>query len=142
MDREKLKQELARDEGVRLEAYEDSVGIWTIGVGHMLGADQRMTRITPLECAALFDMDIDEAVARVVVIISSQIALYPENDVRLRALVNMSFNLGNRLLGFKKFLAAYNAQDWKTAAKEMMDSKWAQQVGERAVRLRNMILNG
>ena len=139
MDREKLKQELTRDEGIKLEAYEDSVGIWTIGVGHMLGADRRMSRITPRECAALFDMDIDEAVARVVLLMSG---VENVSDARLRALINLSFNLGNRLLGFKKFLAAFSVGDWKTAAKEMMDSRWAQQVGPRAERLRDMVLNG
>jgi len=61
----------------------------------------------------------------------------------------MAFNLGARLLEFKKFLAAYNARDWKTAADEMMASKWANQVGDglggrldRAERLRAMILEG
>ena len=41
---------------------------------------------------------------------------------------------------FKKFIAGVNAGDWKTAAVEMMDSRWAKQVGDRAVRLRNRIL--
>jgi lysozyme len=139
MDRQKLKEELKRDEGIRLEAYLDSVGIWTIGVGHMLGP-KRMTQITPDECEALLDYDISLAASRATMIVN--VAFTPEDDVRFRAVVNMSFNLGDRLKGFKKFLAAYNIKDWDTAAREMMDSKWARQVGPRAVRLRDMILEG
>ena len=55
----------------------------------------------------------------------------------------MCFNLGYpRLSKFKKFLAAARNEDWETAADEMMDSKWATQVGDRAVRLREKMLNG
>ncbi len=63
-----------------------------------------------------------------------------QGETRERALVNMAFNLGGRLAGFKKFLKAVNARDWPTAAVEMMDSKWATQVGDRATRLRDQIL--
>jgi lysozyme len=56
--------------------------------------------------------------------------------------VNMCFNLGEpRLSKFKKFIAAINEENWETAAAEMLDSRWAQQVGERAVRLSKRILS-
>ncbi len=56
-------------------------------------------------------------------------------------LVDMCFNLGlSGLLQFKKTLAAFEAQDWKTTATEMMDSRWATQVGRRATNLRDMVL--
>jgi lysozyme len=143
MDRQKLKEELKRDEGIRLKAYQDTVGLWTIGVGHLLGVEQRMSDITAGEASALLDYDINIAIERAIQLIDPPLAIpLPGDDVRLRALVNMSFNLGGRLAGFKKFLAAYNARDWETAAKEMMDSRWAEQVGSRAVRLRDMILEG
>ena len=55
----------------------------------------------------------------------------------------MGFNLGiTRLLKFKKFLAALEQHDWETAAVEMMDSRWATQVGPRATRLRDRVLLG
>lgn len=60
-----------------------------------------------------------------------------------RVIANMAFNLGiNRLLKFKKFLGALQEHDFETAAVEMMDSKWATQVGPRATRLRDRILKG
>lgn len=142
INRDLLKQELMRDEGVRLESYQDSVGLWTIGVGHLLGPTRRMTTITRDEMWALLEHDIDIALDGTH-LLATRWGNPEFSSARGRALVNMAFNLGvNRLAGFKKFLAAYKAGDWKTAAKEMMDSRWAQQVGPRADRLRDMILNG
>jgi lysozyme len=138
MDHEKLRNELIRDEGWKQLAYQDTVGLWTIGVGHLLGADKRMTVITPDETRALLASDINFAEVMVFNLVSTKNA----GPVRERALVNMAFNLGNRLAGFKKFLAAVSAEDWKQAGVEMMDSKWAKQVGERANRLRIMIETG
>ena len=45
-----------------------------------------------------------------------------------------------RLSKFKNFIAGVNDRDWTRAAEEMMDSRWATQVGDRAIRLRNQIL--
>jgi lysozyme len=55
----------------------------------------------------------------------------------------MTFNMGvGRLSGFKNFLAAMAAGDWKTARNEMLDSTWAKQVGARAQRLAIQIDTG
>jgi len=54
----------------------------------------------------------------------------------------MCFNLGApRLSKFKKFIAAINQEEWVEAAMEMMDSKWARQVGPRAERLKQIVLD-
>ena len=45
-------------------------------------------------------------------------------------------------MGFKKFLAAMEAGEWETAGVEMLDSKWAEQVGPRSTRLRDLLLEG
>ena len=53
----------------------------------------------------------------------------------------MCFNLGYpRLSKFKNFLGGLEKQDWKKASEEMMDSRWANQVGPRANRLSNRML--
>jgi lysozyme len=136
-----LKDELVRDEGLRLVSYRDSVGLWTIGVGHLLGEKQRMTEITKDEAMALLNIDMDLAELRVVKLLGF-VGFGLLGEVRQRALVNMAFNLGGRLAGFKKFIAAVNTRDWATAGREMADSQWAKQVGDRAVRLRQMIETG
>ena len=65
------------------------------------------------------------------------------SDARQRVCVNMCFNLGlTRLLGFKKFIAAMETGQWETAGVEMLDSKWSRQVGDRSIRLRDLLLEG
>lgn len=140
MDRAKLREELVKDEGQKLHAYRDSVGLYTIGVGHLLGNTPRMLDITVGESAALLDRDIDNAEALAWSLVQNQEVW--GNDVRSRAMVNMAFNLGNHLLTFKDFLVAVNASEWEHAAAEMLDSRWAKQVGARAERLAQMIASG
>jgi lysozyme len=139
VDRDLLRKELIRDEGLRLTAYQDSVGLWTIGVGHLLGEVKRMAIITREEAFALLEPDIDTAlkIAKTLVPTFDQLA-----EPRQRVLVNMSFNLGNRLMGFKVLLARIAAEDWPGASGAMGNSKWATQVGDRAVRLQEMMVSG
>ncbi len=134
-------KDLMRDEGVRQEAYRDSVGLWTIGCGHLLGdgAHPRMTVITDDEVEALLQWDVNEAVRRA----SSYVLNWTSLDVvRQDALINMAFNLGNRLGAFSKFLKAVNDRNWPLAGVEMLNSRWAKQVGQRAIRLQHMIETG
>ena len=135
---DELRRDLMRDEGLKLTAYKDSLGYFTIGVGHLLGTTQRMSEITTAEAFALLEADVAEAAYRVKGLFGD-LELDP---VRLRALTNMAFNLGNRLGDFKHFIAAVKAGDWLAAGQNMSDSLWAKQVGARAVRLRAMIETG
>jgi len=146
MHRARLLEELMLDEGVIHEIYNDHLGYPTFGVGHLitekdeehgkpLGTPVSEERVT--EC---LNADVD--------IVCAELDKNMEwwrglNDTRQRVMANMCFNLGYpRLSKFKKFLAAVQEEDWETAAVEMMDSKWATQVGDRAVRLREKMLNG
>ena len=62
----------------------------------------------------------------------------PENVQK--AVIDMSFNLGaTKLAGFAKTRAALINKDYKEASKQMMDSKWAKQVGKRANTLSDMV---
>lgn len=143
MNRRLLKDELIRDEGLKLEAYQDSVGLWTIGVGHLLGEEKRMTKITMAEAMALLEMDIDSAL---------QIAfrfcpeLFPgeseKYDVRARALTNMAFNLGDRIFQFQNTRHFLRLAMYSAGAENMLDSKWAGQVGDRAKRIAKLIETG
>ena len=65
------------------------------------------------------------------------------NDVRQEVLANMRFNLGlANLRKFKRMIAALERRDWVDASREMLDSKWATQVGNRAIRLSNAMRTG
>tara|TARA_R110002167_G_scaffold98602_1_gene259217 strand:- start:292 stop:657 length:366 start_codon:yes stop_codon:yes gene_type:complete len=65
------------------------------------------------------------------------------SDVRIDALIDICFNLGlPRFLKFAKALAALEQREYDLAADEFMDSRWAKQVGNRAVTVSNMIRTG
>lgn len=136
MNRDLLIEELKRDEGVELKAYQDTVGIWTIGIGRNL----QDVGVSMEEAEFLLSNDIDVAVNDLQRTFDWFEGL---SGARQRVCINMCFNLGlTRLLGFKKFLAAMEAGDWKTAGVEMLDSKWARQVGVRSTRLRDLVVEG
>ncbi len=136
MNREQLIQELKRDEGVVLTLYKCSAGKNTIGVGR--NVDDR--GITEDESDYLLSNDIDLCVKE----LEGTFPWFQTlSDTRQRVMVNMCFNLGlSRLMGFRKFLAAMEAGEWETAGVEMLDSKWARQVGPRSTRLRDLVLEG
>lgn len=124
-------EELKLDEGCRLEAYKDSEGIWTIGYGHTPAKEGQ--RVTIEEAGELLDDDFGAAVVDAEAVCPAFAGL---DGPRKGVLVNMAFNLGRkRLSGFRKFLDAVNSGDYEYAAHEMLDSKWAKQVGKRAQRL-------
>src|SRR5262245_5609853 len=140
MDRSLLKQELKRDEGESLDAYQDSVGLWTIGVGHLLGTTKRMVAITADEQDALLERDIDHAITGAIATLGPEFSTLDE--VRQRAVVNMVFNLGSRLGRFQGLLDAIRNAEWDRAKGEALDSIWARQVGRRAVRIADMLETG
>jgi len=138
-DKDQLKDEIKRDEGFVSHAYQDPRGYWTIGYGRMI--DERLDGgISKGEADFLLTNDIQRTLMEIEV----NFPWFSELDgVRQRALLNMAYNLGMRtLLEFKKMLGALKAGDCTVAAKEAQNSKWADQVGERADRIAEMFRNG
>src|SRR5690554_4120050 len=124
----KLEKTLARHEGLRLKPYRDTVGKLTIGYGRNLD-DAGIS-----EDEALVMMRNDIAVSR------RELSQYDWfrrlDESRQGVLINMRFNLGlPRLLTFRRMIAALDNGDYNKAADEMLDSRWAEQVGNRAVEL-------
>ena len=121
--------DLKRDEGLRLEPYNDSVDKLTIGYGRNLDD----VGITEREAEFLLENDLRRSLADLDRTLQWWRAL---SEASRRGLVNMCFNLGlPRLLTFKRMLAALEAGDGDRAAEEALDSKWAGQVGARAQRI-------
>lgn len=126
-------EEIKLDEGLRLTAYLDTEGVLTIGYGHTGPDVKEGMTITKERAGELLDEDLDEAYADAQKICDAFDGL---DGPRKGVLLNMAFNLGRkRLSQFHRFIAALNAGEYKIAAEEMMDSKWAKQVGNRAKRL-------
>lgn len=133
-------QDLRRHEGVRLKVYKDTEGIWTNGVGHT-GPDvfEGMKDITPEVAEGWLLEDTLKAVRLARSIFASYDSL---DQVRKSVLINMAFNLGNRLRTFKKMIAAVEAKDFNYAALEMLNSKWAVQVKGRSKELAARMSSG
>jgi len=133
LNKEKLVRDLIRDEGMRTDIYEDTVGKQTIGVGRNL-TDRGIS-----EAEAMFMLTNDiEIVEKELDTRMSWWKTKPA-DIQL-ALANMAFNMGvPTLLRFHKMLAAIIQDDNDTAAEQALDSKWAEQVGARARRIAELI---
>lgn len=132
-----IEEQLARDEGFRPHAYQDSVGKLTIGIGRNLDD----VGISHEEALVLLANDVK--CARILLADRLPWTVTALDEARKGVLINMCFNMGIfRLLEFKQFLAALQAADYKLAAAQMLDSKWAKQVGGRAQRLAAQIETG
>lgn len=130
-----LRAQLREHEGVRLFPYTDTVGKMTIGCGRNL-TDNGISQAT---CDQMLDEDIGHALDGL-----HTFSWFSElDDVRQRALIDLAFNVGlTRLHGFRLMLAAIESGDYEEAAKQMLTSRWASQVGQRAVRLAGMMASG
>lgn len=137
--KEREKKQLEIDEGRKLEAYKDTLGNWTIGVGHF-GDVTPGQKITNEECDELLDQDFTEALESAKRVCDSFDSL---DDARKGVLVNMAFNLGEKnLAGFHNFLALVNRHEFGSAAWHMKSSLWCRQVGNRALRLAKRMETG
>ena len=145
MNKDKLREEIAEDEGVKLNSqgehiiYLDHLALPTCGVGHLITeSDEEYgkpvgTVVEQERVRQLFALDM-------AVTIDECKVLYPDfedlpEEVQ-HIIANMCFNMGRpRLSKFKMMQAAVNARDWNEAAEQMIDSKWYTQVPNRARRL-------
>lgn len=137
--RDKVRRLISLHEGRIPFAYQDSLGYWTIGVGHLI--DQRKGGRLPEHIIdALLDHDIDEH-ARGLENAHPWVA--DLDPVRRAVLYDMAFNLGVAgLLKWPIFLGQVRRKEWDAAAANMLATKWATQVKGRARRLAAMMRTG
>ena len=139
MNIDKLREEIAADEGEVHEIYLDHLGLPTFGIGHLVRDDDPESGLpvgTPIDndrVVEAFESDIET-------VLSDCNKLYPDfNDLpeeAQRVIANMMFNMGRpRLSKFKGMKSGVDARDWNRAADEMVDSRWYRQVTNRAQRL-------
>lgn len=122
-----ILEQLRRDEGVRATAYRDSVGVWTLGIGHNLSV--------PISHDAIMQILLDDVQAVQTACLALPI-WSRLSEPRQGVLLNMAFNLGfDGLMQFRAMYVAMEAGDFDAAARAMLDSRWAIQVGARADRL-------
>ena len=128
MRRRQIVDDLKHHEGLRLHAYQDHLGYWTIGYGRLIDKE-RGGGISETEAETLLENDIDRLASR----LQNERGFRLAPDSVKRALVNMGFQLGiGGLLGFRKMWAALERSDYAQAAEEALDSRWAEQTPNRA----------
>lgn len=122
-------------EGKRLKPYLCTAGKLTIGYGRNL----EDVGISDREAHILLANDVKKCLND----LKGNLNFWHElSAVRQAVLIDMCYNLGwGGLSKFKHFLAALEAKDFNMAAAEMLDSKWAKQVGTRATRLHHMMID-
>lgn len=132
---EKLREMLRAHEGVRLKPYKCTAGKTTIGIGRNLDD----CGITKSEAEYLFDNDVTRAVKQ-----ANTLHWFSSLDeVRQDCVVMLLFSMGlARFLDFRRMIRALERRQYAEAGAELLDSKWREQVGDRAMVLATMISTG
>ena len=134
MDLERLKRDITRREGLRLHVYDDHLGNPTIGVGRLLSRG-----ISETTAMQMLEEDIDIVLNE----LKQKLPWFHEMpEVVQECLVDLGFNLGvPRLMQFQLTLGFLQAHKWQEAAEELLRSRYATQVPNRANEIAEMIGN-
>jgi len=147
--KELLLARLPRTEGRRLKPYRDTVGKWTVGVGHNItdnGLPPNMV-VAIIEFGQLTDDMVNDLLGQDVDRVLKDCAAIPVfrqlDIVRQSVLADMVFNMGlGSVLGFVNTLSFISQGRYSEAAEQMLKSKWAEQVGNRAIELAGLMRSG
>ncbi len=141
---EEIKAMIKRHEGVRNKPYKDSLGLWTVGVGHLIGDGKSLPPewdrvFSDEEVNALFEEDY--AVHKKA---AEQIPGFTQlNQTGQGALTDLTFNMGGKWYKkWPKFTKSISEGNTEDAAKSLEDSKWYGQVGNRAPEIVSMVRAG
>lgn len=135
-----LRAQLIKEEGFRNQAYLDSLGVLTIGVGHVGPEVVEGLTWSDAKVWDTLDADIAKKTNEVVYALPWFGQL---NEPRQAVLLQMAFQMGTHgLLQFAKTLAAIHDGKWDEASNAMLLSKWAQQTPNRADRLARQMKSG
>lgn len=137
---------IEREEGFRSTAYHCSEGYPTIGIGWKIGKKGQ-----PLEDFEMMVIDRNTAYSQMRNTVSRKSGEIefnmPEfpmlNEPRKSVLISMAYQMGTSgLFGFRNMIQAIKDQDWEKAYTEGLDSRWARQTPERALRHMKTLLTG
>jgi GH24 family phage-related lysozyme (muramidase)/methyl-accepting chemotaxis protein len=144
MSEEDIKNMIIRHEGIRNRPYQDSLGLWTVGVGHLIGDGKTLPpewnrEFSNDEIMKLFNEDY--ASHRLA---AQRIPSFDKLNTRGQgALTDLTFNMGPSWIDkwpmLKKQLAS---NDIAGAAANLESSKWYGQVGGRAPEVVDLLRSG
>ena len=135
---------IKRHEGKRNAPYKDSLGLWTVGYGHLIGDGRSLPAewnrtFSDQEIDALFAQDYAKHKAA-----AERIPGYDKaNDSGKAAIIDLTFNMGTAWYRrFPNASAALQRGDFQTLANEMQNSLWFRQVGRRGPTIVAMLRAG
>ena len=141
---EVARKMLAVHEGRRNTPYKDSKGLWTVGIGHLIGDGRSLP---PSMNRTFSDAEVDELFSKDYKHHAAAAANIPGynqiNDMGKVALIDLTFNMGP--IWYKKwpnFCKAMGEGNWQLAAKCLEQSAWYGQVGRRAPTIVGLIRAG
>ena len=145
MNVDKLRAQLEIDEGIVKEVYLDHLGYPTFGIGHLIvegDPEEQMGVGYPVSedrIIEVFEKDLQTVLKDCKICFNTWDG-YPEEAKQVFA--NMMFNMGRtRLSKFKRMINAAESGAWHQAAIEGRDSRWYNQVTNRAERLMSRLEN-
>lgn len=143
MGEQEIKNMIIQHEGIRYRPYQDSLGLWTVGVGHLIGDGKSLPpsynrEFSQEEVMAMFDKDYEHHRRA-----AEKIPGFNKMDTMGQgALTDLTFNMGP--VWYKKwprFSKALEEGNTELAAQSLENSKWYTQVGRRAPTITSMIEN-
>jgi len=155
--REDFIEKLIKHEGLRLQVYKDTLGIDTVGIGRNLEdrgiTDEELEWMDIPNVDTIYEHGISEVDAMYLAgndvqiveeeLVRAHSCVDKLDSVRQLVVMDMAFNMGvPRLCKFKNMWAAIHEKDYPTAAKEMLDSRWAVQVKSRSTKLAHAMHHG
>lgn len=144
MSEDDIKKMIIRHEGVRYRPYQDSLGLWTVGVGHLIGDGKTLPpswnrEFSKEEVLGLFEKDYEhhrQAAERIP-------GFDKMNTVGQGALTDLTFNMGPYWISkWPNTRKKLEQGDVQGAAENLEDSKWFGQVGSRAPTIVSMVRQG
>jgi len=134
MSDEEIKAMIIKHEGKRNRPYQDSLGLWTVGVGHLIGDGKSLPpemnrEFSDEEVMAMFEKDYAHHRSA-----AMNIPGFGKLDGRGQgALTDLTFNMGPSWISkWPKLKKQLEEGDTKGAAQNLEQSKWYGQVGNRA----------
>jgi len=130
---DRVRKRLIQEEGLKLKLYTCTAGKLTIGVGRNV-EDRGITHETAMQ---MLDEDIDICVGE----LEKNLSWFEDAPDKIQeVLIDLCFNMGiNRLMGFVKTLHKLKTGAYKEAAEELLDSRYASSVPNRAKRNADII---
>jgi lysozyme len=137
-----LVRDIKTAEGFSLTAYKDSLGLWTIGYGHLMDQTKDWTGFTTTQNQADGTLIADITNAQTKAEKLSEWSCL-DTPCRQNAVIELVFNMGDKWKQFAQTRLDIQNKNWQKAHDDLLDSLWAKQVGAvRSTRLARYLLTG